>query len=158
MSNKSKGFDKIRYKTMINERNDQRINAIENLKNSCTEENLWQAIVAFQNFPFYTASGLPFYYSLKTGRNGELTKELWVNRRENSKSLAWSSVKMAFKNCQEMAQTEEVVKRPKSLGDIRGVSYIYPLFWKFGLIRVPEKVAEKMQGNEIVLHKLPGND
>ena len=65
---------------------------------------------------------------------------------------------MAFKNCQEMAQTEEVVKRPKSLGDIRGVSYIYPLFWKFGLIRVPEKVAEKMQGNEIVLHKLPGND
>ena len=141
MSNKSKGFDKIRYKTMINERNDQRINAIENLKNACTEENLWQAIVAFQNFPFFTASGLPFHYSLKTGRNGELTKELWVNRRENSKSLAWSSVVLAF---QHARQTSEEIPGPKKLGNIRGISYIYAIFWKLGLIKVPDTIAEKM--------------
>lgn len=141
MSNNSKGFDKIRYKTMINERNDQRINAIENLKNACTEENLWQAIVAFQNFPFYTASGLPFHYSLKTGRNGELTKELWVNRRENSKSLAWSSVVLAF---QHARQISEEIPGPKKLGNIRGISYIYAIFWKLGLIKVPDTIAEKM--------------
>ena len=128
------------------------------LQGSPTEENLWMAVIAYQGYPFHTASGLPFQYQLKVGKNGQWNRELLIDRRENSKSLAWSSVKMAFKNCQEMAQTEEVVKRPKSLGDIRGVSYIYPLFWKFGLIRVPERVAEKMQGNEIVLHKLPGND
>ena len=124
---------------MINEINDQMKNAIENLKNACTEENLWQAIVAFQNFPFYTASGLPFYYSLKTGRNGELTKELWVNRRENSKSLAWSSVLLALKNIKG-----EVVDRPKALGDIRGMTYIYGMFYRFGLIDVPDEVKEKM--------------
>ena len=45
--------------------NDQMRNAIDNLKNTCTEENLWQAIIIFQNYPFYTASGLPFHYTLK---------------------------------------------------------------------------------------------
>ena len=103
---------------MINEINDQMKNAIENLKNACTEENLWQAIVAFQNFPFYTASGLPFYYSLKTGRNGELTKELWVNRRENSKSLAWSSVVLAFQHARqttgEISGSEKTGKHPRN--------------------------------------------
>ena len=38
----------------------------------------------------------------------------------------------------------EVVDRPKALGDIRGVSYIYGLFYRFGLIDVPDKVKEKM--------------
>lgn len=38
----------------------------------------------------------------------------------------------------------EVVDRPKALGDIRGVSYIYVLFYRFGLIDVPDEVKEKM--------------
>lgn len=38
----------------------------------------------------------------------------------------------------------EMVDRPKALGDIRGVSYIYGMFYRFGLIDVPEKVKEKM--------------
>ena len=38
----------------------------------------------------------------------------------------------------------EVVDRPKALGDIRGVSYIYGMFYRFGLIDVPDKVKEKM--------------
>lgn len=33
--------------------------------------------------------------------------------------------------------------RNKALGDIRGVSYIYGMFYRFGLIDVPEKVKEK---------------
>ena len=38
----------------------------------------------------------------------------------------------------------EAVDRPKAQGDIRGVSYIYGMFYRFGLIEVPEKVKEKM--------------
>lgn len=33
--------------------------------------------------------------------------------------------------------------RNKALGDIRGVSYIYGMFYRFGLIDVQEKVKEK---------------
>lgn len=55
-------------------------------------------MVAFQGYRFKTISGLPFSYKIKTGRNGELTKELWINRRESSKSLTRSSVLLALGN------------------------------------------------------------
>ena len=38
----------------------------------------------------------------------------------------------------------EVVERPKALSDIRGVTYIYGMFYRFGLIDVPDEVKEKM--------------
>ena len=38
----------------------------------------------------------------------------------------------------------EVVDRPKALGDIGGVTYIYGIFYRFGLIDVPDEVKEKM--------------
>lgn len=104
-------------------------------------ENLWKCVVAFRGYKFKTLSGLPFTYKLKKGRGDEFTKELWIDRRESSKSLAWSSVMRAYQN---IGKVGEVVDRPKALGDIRGVSYIYGVFYRFGLIDVPKKVKEKM--------------
>ena len=101
-------------------------------------------MVAFQEYEFRTYSGLPFSYTLKKGRNGTYTKELFIDRRENSKSLAWSSVLLAFRN----TQPKRVVERPKALGDIRGVTYIYGMFFRFGLIDVPEDVKEKMKSGQ----------
>lgn len=75
----------------------------------------------------------------KEGTNGEYTKELWIDRREKSKSLAWSSVLLALGNIKE-----KVVERPKALGDIRGVTYIYGMFYRFGMIDVPDEIKEKM--------------
>ena len=79
-----------------NEQNIRQQEAVHRLHECCTEENLWRCIAEFQNTRMWTASGLPFQYKLKVGRNGRFTKELWVDRREDSKSLAWSSVKLAF--------------------------------------------------------------
>ena len=110
-------------------------------KNPC-EENLWKCVVAFRGYKFKTLSGLPFTYKLKKGRGDEFTKELWIDRRESSKSLAGSSVMLAYQNIGEIGT---VVERPKALGDIRGVSYIYGMFYRFGLIDVPDKVKEKMK-------------
>ena len=104
-----------------------------------TEENFWGVVLAYTGVKFKTYSGLPFSYEIKKGKNGEYTKELWIDRREKSKSLAWSSVLLALKNIKE-----EVVERPKALGDIRGVTYIYGMFYRFGLIDVPDEVKEKM--------------
>ena len=81
-------------------------------------------------------------FRLKKGRGDEFTKELWIDHREDSKSLAWSSVILAYHNIDKIG---EVVGGPKALGDIRGVSYIYGIFYRFGLIDVPEKVKEKMK-------------
>ena len=116
----------------------QRKKAVEALQSSHDEQHLWKCIVAFQGYRFKTISGLPFSYKIKTGRNGELTKELWINRRESSKSLTWSSVLLAF----EKTEGKPLVERPKALGDIRGVSYIYGMFYRFELIEVPVKQDE----------------
>ena len=104
-----------------------------------TEENFWGMVVSYAGVGFKTYSGLPFSYEIKKGRNGENTKELWIDRGEKSKSLAWSSVMLVQKNIKR-----EVVDRPKALGDICGVIYIYGMFYRFGLIDVPDKVKEKM--------------
>ena len=104
-----------------------------------TEENFWGVVLTYAGVKFKTYFGLPFSYEIKKGRNGEYTKELWIDRREKSKSLAWSSIILALGNIKG-----EVVDRPKALGDIRGVTYIYGMFYRFGLIDVPDKVKEKM--------------
>lgn len=55
-----------------------------------------------------------------------------------SEEHLWACI-VAFQNVLTMkeglsAEEKPYVKRPKALGDIRGVSYIYPLFDRFGLI------------------------
>ncbi len=107
-----------------------------------TEGELWQAVVEHQGEGFYTVSGLPFSYQLKKGRDGSYNRELIISRRKESKTLAWSSIMLAF-SCALEFHGEEV-PRPKSQGDIRGVSYIYPMLYRFGVISVPKKAAEKM--------------
>ena len=114
----------------------RRYRAVKKLLREPSEERLWSCIIAFRGYVFHTVKGLPFSYEIKLGRNGSLTKELWIDRREGSKSLAWSSVLLAFGNVKEIGA---VVERPKALGDIRGVSYIYGMFCRFGLITVPTK-------------------
>ena len=119
----------------------RRYRAIRKLRSEPTEEHLWETVLLYSGVRFTTYSGLPFTYEIRKGRNGQYTKELWIDRRENSKSLAWSSVLLALRN---MKKVGEVVDRPKALGDIRGVTYIYGMFYRFGLIDVSDKVKEKM--------------
>ena len=117
----------------------RRYRAMKRWRDDPTEENFWCVVLAYAGIKFKTYSGLPFTYEVRKGRNGEYTKELWIDRREKSKSLAWSSVLLALGNIKE-----KVVERPKALGDIRGVTYIYGMFYRFGLIDMPDEVKEKM--------------
>lgn len=159
-ANLSVGAERIR-------RMRKRNKVLQELRTEQTEEALWAAVIVFQGYKFRTYSGLVFSYRLKKGRcrgnaesgvvneqdeackqaeackqGGVYTKELFIDRRENSKSLAWSSVLLAFHNIPSIGS---VVDRPKALGDIRGVTYIYAMFYRFGLIDVPEKAKEKME-------------
>ena len=133
MSEISQNADRVRkYKV--------RKSAVEILVDSPTEEHLWDCIIAFQDYRFHTISGLPFSYTLKIGRNGEYTKELFIDCRENSKSLAWSSVRMAFEKALE--KKDAVFTRPKELANVRGVSYTFSLLWRFRMISVPDSVPK----------------
>ena len=120
----------------------RRYRAVRKLRTEPTEEHLWEVVLLYSGMRFKTYSGLPFTYEIRKGRNGQYTKELWIDRRENSKSLAWSSVLLALNNIKEVGA---VVDRPKTLGDIRGVTYIYGMFYRFGLIDMPDKVNGKMK-------------
>ena len=158
-NNLSVGAERIRRKR-------KREKILEELKAEQSEEALWAAVIEFQGYKFRTYSGLVFSYGLKkrrgrgntesclvnkqgnTNKMGDAykqgnvyTKELFIDRRENSKSLAWSSVLLAFHIIPSIGA---VVDRPKDLGDIRGVTYIFAMFYRFGLIDVPEKAKEKM--------------
>mgnify|MGYP006925903287 CR=1 FL=1 len=117
----------------------RRYRAMKRWRVDPTEENFWGVVLTYAGVKFKTYSGLPFSYEIRKGRNGEYTKELWIDRREKSKSLAWSSIVLALGNIKG-----EVIDRPKALGDIRGVTYIYGMFYRFGLIDVPDEVKEKM--------------
>ena len=119
----------------------RRYRAMKRWRSNPTEENFWGMVVAYAGVKFKTYSGLLFSYEVRKGRNAEYTKELWIDRREKSKSLAWSSVLLALKNIKKVG---EVVDRPKALGDIRGVTYIYGMFYRFGLVDVPDDAKEKI--------------
>ena len=131
----------------VEEERQQRYKAVRKLRNEPTEEHLWEVVLLYSGVNFKTYSGLLFSYEIKKGRNGEYTKELWIDRRENSKSLTWSSVLLAMRNVKKVGA---VVERPKALGDIRGVTYIYGMFYRFGLIDVPDGVKEKMKSYESI--------
>lgn len=122
---------------------------------------LWKCVIAYQNYPFHTSSGLPFSYNVKHRKNGEYSGELVVSRKEESKTLTRSSIMLAFHKVLEGIKTEEVInangtvstsiipleyKGPKAIGQIFGISYVYSMFWKWGLIQVPMRVEIKLKG------------
>lgn len=113
--------------------------AVEDIIDSDT---LWNALLLFQGYKFHTVTGLQFSYEIRKGRSGEYTKELWIDRRGESKSLTMSTILKAYEN----SIGAGIVNRPKALGDLRGMSYIYPIFFRFGLIDVPERVKEVLNG------------
>ena len=66
----------------------RRYRAMKRWRADPIEENFWGVVLAYAGVKFKTYSGLPFTYEIRKGRSGEYTKELWIDRRENSKSLA----------------------------------------------------------------------
>lgn len=131
-------------KISVNAERQRRYRAVMRLKADPNEENLWKCLVAFQGYPFKTYYGLSFRYTIHKGRNNDYTRELFIGCREKSKSLSWSSVRLAFHN----VEGQPMIRRPKALGDIRGVSYIYGIFYRFGLIQVPSEVEKSMNGKD----------
>ena len=77
-------------------------------------------VLAYAGVKFKTYSGLPFSYEIKKAGTVSTQENCGSTAGRRVKSLAWSSIVLALGNIKG-----EVVERPKALGDIRGVTYIY---------------------------------
>lgn len=87
------------------------------------EEYLWEAIVAFADYPFKTETGLSMKYTVEGG-------EIFFNRKE--KSVARATVMRAFHQARQIQKTEGCVSGPKKQGTF-GASYLYPIFLRIGV-------------------------
>ena len=118
------------------------------------ETILWDAVVAYQNQPLRTLSGLEFSYTVKHKKNGEYSGELLVSRKETSKTLTRSSVMLAFHKVLEQIEVTEKdgtvlfappsYKGPKAIGQIFGISYIFSFFLALGLIKTQKEISGKI--------------
>ena len=93
----------------------------------CVEKYLWSTIEKFSGYSFKTVKGLRFQYAV----NGN---EIQINRKK--KCITRSSVKIALKVALEKNGN---ISGPKKLG-VFGVSYLYPMFLRFGLIDTERKL------------------
>ncbi|MBR1711200.1 MAG: hypothetical protein IJ719_20620 [Clostridia bacterium] len=99
------------------------------------EQYLWEALLLFANYPFKTAKGLMYSYTIKTGRDGEYIGEIIFDRKV--KSITRATINLAYEKALEIQEKEGYVSGPKKLG-VFGASYIYPVFVRLGVIS-PEK-------------------
>ncbi len=95
-------------------------------------EKLWDTIVRFEGHSFRTFRGLEFFYKIKRDRKGELTKELFFDRKD--KGITFATIELALKNGIDEQNMNGYVKGPKKL-KVFGASYIYPMLAEFGMIR-----------------------
>ena len=90
-----------------------------------TKDLLWETLISFEDYPFKTAKGLRFYYTVKGN-------ELFISRKE--KSVTRASVNMAFETAVKLQREGSEITGPKMLGCF-GASYLYPIFIRIGVIR-----------------------
>lgn len=96
-----------------------------------TKDGLWQTLIAFENYPFKTAKGLRYSYTVKGN-------EIFFSRKE--KSVTRASVNMAFETAVRLQREGYKITGPKMLGCF-GASYLYPVFKRIGVIRDGNKKA-----------------
>lgn len=87
------------------------------------EAHFWEILKLFSGYFFTTVKGLRFHYTV----NGN---EIFIDRKK--KSITRSSVKIALK---ETVKMDGQVSGPKKL-NVFGASYLYPIFLRFGLIKM----------------------
>lgn len=115
----------------------KRISTCEKLKqeidSSDVEKYLWDAIVAFADYPFRTENGLSMKYAVKNG-------EIFFNRKE--KCVTRATVIKAFHRARELQKEKGSVDGPKELR-IFGASYLYPFFLRLSVCSKDKTIEEK---------------
>ena len=97
-------------------------------------DTLWEAVTHYAGFPFHTAKGLKFTYTIRGN-------EMFVDRKD--KSITRATVELAYQKA-----IRKTITGPKQLGTF-GASYLYPMFVRFGVIKTDTgKGQTSMFGND----------
>ncbi len=109
----------------------QRKAAVEKLSGDMKMKNadeisktLWETFLLFEGYPFVTAKGLRYYYTIKGN-------EVFFTRKE--KSVTRATVNIAFQTALKLQEDGIQITGPKMLGCF-GASYLYPIFKRIGVI------------------------
>ena len=95
------------------------------LKNAVeVSEILWETLLLFEGYPFITAKGLRYYYTIKGN-------EVFFTRKE--KSVTRATVNIAIQMALNLQKDGIHITGPKMLGCF-GASYLYPIFKRIGVI------------------------
>lgn len=78
---------------------------------------MWEVLIAFEGYPFRTAKGLRFCYSIKGN-------EIFFSRKE--KSVTRATVNIALENATKLKKEGSMITGPKMLRCF-GASYLYPV-------------------------------
>lgn len=96
-------------------------------------ETLWETLVLFVGYPFLTAKGLRYYYTIKGN-------EMFFTRKE--KSITRATVNMALQAAINLQKDGIRITGPKMLGCF-GASYLYPIFKRIGVISISDGEQKK---------------
>ena len=113
----------------------QRKAAVEKLRVDMEFENtdevsktLWETLLLFEGYPFVTAKGLRYYYTIKGN-------EMFFTRKE--KSVTRATVNIALQTAIKLQKDGIQITGPKMLGCF-GASYLYPIFIRIGVISISD--------------------
>lgn len=96
-------------------------------------ETLWETLMLFAGYPFLTAKGLRYYYTIKGN-------EMFFTRKE--KSVTRATVNMALQAAINLQKDGIRITGPKMLGCF-GASYLYPIFKRIGVISISDGEQKK---------------
>lgn len=116
---------------------------ILHMEKSVEMDCLWNAVLAFEGYPFHTAGrgkvpGVKFSYQVKRGRDDQPVGEIKVGRKE--KTITRATIELVYRRAKEMSG---VVSGPKKLG-VFGASYLYPMLVRFGVIQKIEVLTKQI--------------
>lgn len=120
-------FDDMDEKIQQTELCTERRQAVERLAQAVRDKDrqlddiLWDTLILFEGYTFYTAKGLDFSYTLRG-------YEMFVTRK--AKSITRASVMIAFHRALRLG---DEATGPKKLGTF-GASYLYPILVTLGVI------------------------
>lgn len=115
--------------------------AIEQIHDS---ESLWKCMTLFQRYKFYTIEKTGFIYEVE--EHGTNAENNWIIIDQEEMIVPYLDVLEAYNQIGHMDEGEiPAIKKMEDFGNWKGTKYLYSIFYRFGLIDVPEGVRKRLR-------------